>query len=556
MTQNRKFLAIAIVWSAFAALLTLLPYLAGNSLAPAGTRFMWFIGNNLDQNSYMAWIKQGAEGRILFEDKFTTEPQSGLFFFPFFLILGLISRLTGAAPLFVYHGARVLLAFVLLLSAWNFSGRFIKDQNQRLFFLIILSVSSGFGWLFQDKVSLNPETNPFTLTAADMWITETITFTTMLTKPLFTVSVISMLGIFSGMLNAFESGKTKYAVFAGAAGLFLALTHPYDMVTVYGVLALLCIFMYFGPGGKKTLPRTLLLFSLFFFLTIPAMLYEYLFFTLDPVFKEWGKANLTVSPNPYSYVIGFGLAGLAAIYYSVKKGFKPEPEERLLFAWALAFIMLTYFPFKFQRRLVLGVHIPLCLLAVKALYSHALPALKKAIPALKKQIILAAFVILAVPTNIIFIIDDLKDTAAFPENYNIREADYQALRWIDNNIPEGHTFISSFLMGVYLPSETGSKVYAGHYDQTIDWERKRKEIRVFYSGRVPVKERLEFLRANGIEYVLLGTWEKLLGKPEFPDEYFEKVFDNGDTAVFRVKDGHERPFLQDGSFQRRSNSAG
>ena len=93
MTQNRKFLVIAIIWSAFAALLTLLPYLAGHAVAPQGARFMWFIGNNLDQNSYMAWIKQGAEGRLLFEDKFTTEPQSGLFFFPFFLILGWICRL-------------------------------------------------------------------------------------------------------------------------------------------------------------------------------------------------------------------------------------------------------------------------------------------------------------------------------------------------------------------------------------------------------------------------------------------------------------------------------
>ncbi len=536
MTQRRKFLAIAIAWSAFAAMLTLLPYLAGNSLAPAGTKFMWFIGNNLDQNSYMAWIKQGAEGRFLFEDKFTTEPQSGLFFFPFFLLLGWICRLTGLAPLAVYHGARILLAFTLLLLAYVFSGRFIKDPKQRIYFLILLSISSGFGWLFQDKVSLNPETNPFTLTAADMWITETITFTTMLTKPLFTVSVISMLGIFSGMLNAFESGKAKYAVFAGLAGIFLALTHPYDMVTVYGVLALLCVFIYFGPGGKNALPKTLLLFSLFFFLTLPAMLYEYLFFTLDPVFREWGKANLTVSPNPYSYLIGFGLVGLAALYYSVKKGFKPEPEERLLFAWALAFILLTYFPVKFQRRLVLGVHIPLCLLAVKALYSYALPAFKKNMPGLKKQIVLSAFIILAVPTNIIFIIDDLKDTAAFPENYNIREADYQTLRWIDNNIPEGHTFISSFLMGVYLPSETGSKVYAGHYDQTIDWERKRREIRAFYSARVSIKERLDFLKANKIEYVLLGTWEKLQGKPEFPAEDFEKVFDNGSAAVFRVKD--------------------
>jgi len=129
MTQNRKFLVIAIIWSAFAALLTLLPYLAGHAVAPQGARFMWFIGNNLDQNSYMAWIKQGAEGRLLFEDKFTTEPQSGLFFFPFFLILGWICRLTGAAPLFVYHGARVLLAFVLLLFAWSFSGRFLKDPK-------------------------------------------------------------------------------------------------------------------------------------------------------------------------------------------------------------------------------------------------------------------------------------------------------------------------------------------------------------------------------------------------------------------------------------------
>ncbi|MEI7905536.1 MAG: rhomboid family intramembrane serine protease, partial [Candidatus Firestonebacteria bacterium] len=195
MNFSRKEIIYAAAWALLIALSTIIPYSIGASFAPPGQHFMGFIGNNLDQNSYTAWMKQAEEGRIFFSGKFTTEAQSGWFFHPFFLACGWFAKLAGLETAAAYHLIRVLLAFLLLLSAYFFSGKFLKGKGQRLFFLVFLSLSSGIGWLFPQGSLLLKE-NIYAITCADKWITESITFMCLTTKSLFLAATLLMLGVF------------------------------------------------------------------------------------------------------------------------------------------------------------------------------------------------------------------------------------------------------------------------------------------------------------------------------------------------------------------------
>ena len=59
--------------------------------------FGGFLLNPLDGNSYLAKMQQGASGSWRFTLPFTPEPGEGAYLFLFYLALGHLCRLTGAA---------------------------------------------------------------------------------------------------------------------------------------------------------------------------------------------------------------------------------------------------------------------------------------------------------------------------------------------------------------------------------------------------------------------------------------------------------------------------
>jgi hypothetical protein len=108
--------------SLLAALLTLLPY--GLAYADAGGyRFTGFLFNPYDAASYLAKIRQGYDGRILYTLAFTENPGPGALFFPYYLILGHLARLLQLPLIAIWHAARILGGAFFLTAAWEFFGR-------------------------------------------------------------------------------------------------------------------------------------------------------------------------------------------------------------------------------------------------------------------------------------------------------------------------------------------------------------------------------------------------------------------------------------------------
>ncbi|HEX3000091.1 MAG TPA: hypothetical protein VHR86_07635, partial [Armatimonadota bacterium] len=138
-------------WAASAAaiivLLSCFPYLFGWWLRPAD--FMGHVYNADDACVHLSWMRQAAEGRWLFSDRFTAETQQPQFFHLFFLLLGKIAGWFGGSYrvlLVVYHLARIVCGWALLLVCYLLAALVFRERETRRLALLIVGLSSGMGW--------------------------------------------------------------------------------------------------------------------------------------------------------------------------------------------------------------------------------------------------------------------------------------------------------------------------------------------------------------------------------------------------------------------------
>ncbi len=93
---------------------------------------------------------------------------------------------------------------------------------------------------------------------------------------------------------------------------------------------------------------------------------------------------------------------------------------------------------------------------------------------------------------------------------------------------------------VLVPAFSGCTVYAGHWGETPDFQRKVNEATCFFSGREAQPE--AFLRQTGARHVLYGAAERFVaedgrqrGAPGFqPGSWLREVYREGDTVLYEV----------------------
>ncbi len=121
----------AITWSIIILSLSCLPYLVTMWTTPKGWQFAGILVNPLDGHSYMAKMQQGIAGNWQFHLTYTSEPHNGAFIFTFYLALGHLTALTGLPKIIIFHLARLLAGFGLLLTAFRFITRLTPHPTER-----------------------------------------------------------------------------------------------------------------------------------------------------------------------------------------------------------------------------------------------------------------------------------------------------------------------------------------------------------------------------------------------------------------------------------------
>src|SRR5205807_9206897 len=132
------------VLAAVLVLASLLPYLLAWWLTPPGHHFSGFFFIADDATTYLAKMRQGADGSWLWNDPYTSEAHGGVFLFAFYLLAGHLAALLHLPLIAAYHLARISGAIALVLAADRLCRRLLSAELRRLA-LVLVILASGAG---------------------------------------------------------------------------------------------------------------------------------------------------------------------------------------------------------------------------------------------------------------------------------------------------------------------------------------------------------------------------------------------------------------------------
>ncbi|HEU4752781.1 MAG TPA: hypothetical protein VFU47_06700, partial [Armatimonadota bacterium] len=146
--MSRRELRYAVGWGAAVMALTCLPYFLVWFFLPRDGVFPLILFNSDDHGVYQAWMRQAHDGHLLFRNLFTTEPQRGVYFHVYFLLLGWLARLPGIDLALAEHVGRVLFGLAALVLVYRLAALFTPEVGARRAIFWVTALSAGFGWLF------------------------------------------------------------------------------------------------------------------------------------------------------------------------------------------------------------------------------------------------------------------------------------------------------------------------------------------------------------------------------------------------------------------------
>lgn len=509
----RWVLAVAVL----AVGLSTIPYVYASLITPSGLHFSGLLINVLDGYSYLAKMQQGAHGEWLFHLPFTPEPHQGGLIYTFYLGLGHLAATLSLPLVLTFHLARIAAGLGLLLVGYVFIAHFSDDVRERRVTFVLLAFSSGLGWL----VAASGEPS------VDLTIPEAITFYSLAVNPHFPLALALLLVTFLGILAPLPGGRgldTGRAALLVLAPLALVAIQPFMFITLVGVLGL-----YLAWRWLVERPYPLSLFhegkgewgvrvevgraALALAAATPVVLYDYWLLTTNPAMRVWTAQNATPSPPPWDYLLGYGLLLALAVpgaWRGLRRGdpfavLKAGSGTRFLVAWVAATVLLLYAPFALQRRLSLGLHVPLAILAGQGMCRVILPRLRR------QRWLTGGLVGATMLTNLALLLVLFGGATRHDPHIYLNEDEWAALDWLRENVPTGAVVLAGPDTGAFIPALAGQRVVYGHPFETINAQARLAEVEGYYAGRLDAPAQVALLRREGVSWVWLGPRERAEG---------------------------------------------
>ncbi len=516
----RWVLAVGVV----ALALTSVPYLLGIALQSDRQLFGGFVYGVEDGYSYLAKMRQGAEGGWLFHIAYTSEPHPGTFFFPFHLLLGkLASLLPGpdltARMVWTYHGARLILGMFLLLTTYRFLAAFTSDVRVRRLAFSLVTFGGGLGWL----LILFGYENWLGSFPLDLILPEGFAFLVLFAFPHIALAQSLLLwgalfllrtwGVGAEGWGAVCGSRFACAVLAGLSWLLMGLVVPFYVLVAWAVtgavwLALALRRVIAHWGRIRLLLRSLPwqeagLAALAGLFTLPVVIYSAWVFLSDPVYATWSAQNLILSPSPLHYLAAYGvllvLAGFAA-----PRAWRDKGPGWVALAWVAVVPLLVYLPFNLQRRLVAGVQVPLSLLAAQGLFGLRLRGAWLRAAAGGLLIVLSL-------TNGLLVGESCVMLLGRPASVFRHVDEVAALDWLGGRAAPDDVILSAYETGNYLPARVMARSFIGHGPETVHLTAKRALVARFFDPAVSDGWRRDMLAEYGVDWIFWGPAERALG---------------------------------------------
>lgn len=485
-----------IIFSGLMVAITLLPYAwAFASDSPADSwQFMGMLPNPRDGATYLAKINEGMNGHWLFYLPYTPEAHSGAAINVFYLFLGHIAQLTGLSSLLIYHIARLATGFVMYVSIYYLGSVIWPRLRPRRLFFSMLAVGSGLGWLYLVVFGRGSVLDSAVL-PSDLAIPESIPFYAAFVNPHFPLAIALIALIASMFVVVFRPGFNEQPSASNGGITVILLTIALAIVQPQGlfpITAALGAYLVLLALRVRRIPFLELNWvALAVLPALPFAIYYLAVARDNPAMRVWSEQNVTISPPPDKYILGFGLVLIIALP-GLWRGFRyfERDGDRFMLLWLVVNTVLLYLPrslspyepLSIQRRFSIGLIIPIAYFAVRALEDYWFNRIR---PPWRDAALVAVFVFI-VPSNILAIsipIYGVVKPDAGIENFQLLHAGHgEAIQWLKANGRTNDVVLAPPGPSLWIPAYTDLRVVYGHPYETLNATQKFKEVTAWFDG--------------------------------------------------------------------------
>lgn len=486
------------------------PYLLAYA-APPPHVFGGILFNPFDGYSYLAKLREGWRGEWLFTLPYTAQPGAGVFIFSYHLMLGHLARWLGVSLELIYHLARTLTSFVFLLTAYHFIARFVDSFRWRLAAWLMFVLGSGLGWLV----------TPFGEFTSDFWVAEAFPFLTIFSNAHFPLTWACLLWLFEWTLPGLAPPPTiKQLALIALVVTLQAQVQPMVLLTLGLILGGMV-------AGRWLITRRFIRGEWLTLMVVGAASGPWILNALwvtraNPVLAAWNAQNITPTPVWWDVLLSGGVPLLLAGIGLFVAARRRHPLDQVLLYWFSLGTLSLYAPFDLQRRLALGLWMPLTLLAVLALRNVLLPRLTSG----WRPLVLTALILPMLFTNGLVYVSvlaavQMRDPALF-----LTADEDVALTWLADHA-RGAVVLAAPETALVIPARTDARVIYGHPFETVEADQRHQAVEDFFTARTSLAQ---FSTQYRIAYIVYGPREKDLGEPDLTG--WQIVFQQGDVAIY------------------------
>jgi hypothetical protein len=516
-------------WTAFVVVLTSAPYVLNWWSTPAGFHYTWILPPYPEDSfGYMAWAQQAAHGAWLFKIKYTALPHAGFLFHPLFLICGWISALFSCDIGVVFWIAKAIGVVLFLVTFYRYIDYLGLNTVQSVAASILIGVSSGLGGILA-FLNVIAESS---VVPADLSMPEMSTFWSLLWNPLFpfslTLMLLSIFWLDRGTREKCASDLWRSGLAAGV----MSLLHPYSLPVLFA-LAMVITIVRNRANAVGYLFR-------YFATSLPFAIYLAVVSRINPIVSRHSVLGEMKSVPVAAYALGFGLPLLLCVAGLILARETMLKRYWHLAVWFLLSVALAYVPFWFQRKLIFGAHIPLCIMGGVAfdLILARWPA------ATRKWAVLATaaiFLPLLAATPVYLLVSQDREVKANEDGaYFLSNDMAQALKVLKERSKPDEVVFATLATSRVIPAFAGNTVVWGHWAMSIDQHERDNWLRNLFNSQSNLNDarRSREFWGNDIQFIF-ADGELKQSMEQYPDAWSvilkdaRKIFENDSVVIYQ-----------------------
>jgi len=492
------------------------PYLRAVLGTPPGYHFWGATWFSPDDGLLLSVMWEGVRGHWLHTPPYATAEGPGALFYPGYILLGHLSRLTGLDPPVVFYLARFACGATLLASLYGFVGRFFDRREDRRFAFLVAATGGGLGWFFMIA---------FRLKTVEFSAPEAYPFFSILASAHFPLAAAALFWVLDALVPE-APGRPPGAIVRApgmaawtrfvAGVLILAFMQPFGSVVAFCVGAFCASARWLR---ERRLPRAelagLLVLAAF---TAPVAHHQIATIASNPAYVGWRTQVQTPTPSPGQLLIAIGLALPFALVGLLEAARRRGPSDLLLLGWVGSMAVLLSLPYYQARRFDFAGYVPLAILAVRGVgalrfrWSGGDRFLAVFLNALMSLVLVRA------TTGRISGLD--------PELF-MREERWAAISYLRDRAPERAVVLAGPITSLSLLASSPLRVVYGHPTENPRGDETWRAVQGFFKyGRA-----LDAALMSRVDYILVERRADGLTTTRIPSD-FREVFRSGGVTVY------------------------